>query len=191
MIIFSPVTPEQVILAMDKFKTSNWFGLDEISSFLLKAGISVLVEPLSQLFNLSLSAATFPYQWKIARIAPIYKGGKSDNRANYRQISVLPVISKLFEKLVYEQYYNYLVSNSLLYSQQSSFRTLHSVLTSLLKCTNDWYLNIENGKYTSVTFIDLKKAFDMVNHEIPINKLQLYSTATKLSIIPYQQETVL
>ena len=134
---------------------------------------------MSQLFNLLLSSATFPDQWKIARIAPTYKGGKSDDKANYRPISFLPVISKLYEKLFYEKYYNFLVSNNLLYSQQSSFITLHSVLTSLSKCTNDWYLNIENGKYTSVTFIDLKKAFDMVNYEIIINKLQLYGVAGK------------
>ena len=71
------------------------------------------------------------------------------------------------------------MSNRLLYSQQSSFRLLHSVLTCLLKCNNDWYLNIENGTYTSVTFIDLKEAFDTVNHEILINKLQLYGVAGK------------
>ena len=177
--IFSPVVSKQVMLAMSKFKTSNGFGLDEISSFFLKAGLSILAEPLSQLFNLSLSAGIFPDQWKIARIAPIYKDGKSDNRSNYRPISVLPVISRLFEKLVYDQYYNFLVSGRLLYSQQSSFRLLHSVLTCLLKCTNDWYLNIENGTYTSVTFIDLKKAFDTVNHEILINKLKLYGVAGK------------
>ena len=74
------------MLAMSKFKTSNGFGLDGISSFFLKAGISILAEPLSQLFNLSLSAGIFPDQWKIARIAPIYKDGKSDNRSNYRPI---------------------------------------------------------------------------------------------------------
>ena len=61
---------------MNKFKTSNRFGLDEISSFLLKD------------WNLSLSAGTFPDRWKLARIAPIYKDGKSDNRSNYRPISV-------------------------------------------------------------------------------------------------------
>ena len=156
--------------------SSNGFGLDEISSFFLKTGMSILAKPLSQLFNLSLSAGIFPDQWKIDRIAPIYKKGKSDN---YRPISVLPVISRLFEKLVYDQYYHFLVSNRLLYSQQSSFRLLHSVLTCLSKCTNDWYLNIENGTYSSVTFIDLKKAFDTVNHEILINKLQLYGVAGK------------
>ena len=71
----------------------------------------VLAKPLSQLFNFSLSAGVFPDQWKIARIAPIYKGGHSDIRSNYRPISVLPVISTLFEKLVNDQYHNFLVSN--------------------------------------------------------------------------------
>ena len=63
--------------------------------------MSILSEPLSLLFNLSLSAGIFPDQWKIARIAPIYKDSKSDNRSNYRPISALPVISRLFEKLVF------------------------------------------------------------------------------------------
>ena len=107
--IFAPVVSEQVVLAMNKIKTSYGYGLDEISSFFLKIAMPVLAEPLGQLFN-------FPDQWKIARIAPFYKVGHSDIRSNYRPISVLPVISKLFEKLVNDQYYNFLVSNHLLYS---------------------------------------------------------------------------
>ena len=103
----------------------------------------------------------------------------SDIRSNHRPISVLPVISKLFEKLVNDQYYNFLFSNHLLCSHQSSFRRLHTVLTCLLKCTNDWYLNTENGKYTSVTFINFKKAFDTVNHEILVKKLQIYGIRGK------------
>ena len=71
------------------------------------------------------------------------------------------------------------MSNHLLHSHQSSFRRLYSVLTCLLKCTNDWFLNTENGKYTSVTFIDLKKAFDTVNHEILAKKLQIYGIRGK------------
>ena len=177
--ILAPVVSEQVALAMYKIKTSHGFGLDEISRFFLKIAMPALAEPLSQLFNLSLSAGVFPNQWKIARIAPIYKDGHSDIRSNYRPISVLPVISKLFEKLVNDQYHNFLVSNHLLYSHQSSFRHLHSVLTCLLKCTNDWYLNTENGKYTSVTFIVLKKAFDSVTHEMLVKKLKIYEIRGK------------
>ena len=101
-----------------------------------------------------------------------YKDGSEDENSNYRPISVLPVISRLFEELVYDQFYGFLNVNKLLFSQQSSFRLLHSVLTCLLKCTNDWYLNLENSEYTAVTFIDLKKAFDTVSHDILIQKLE-------------------
>ena len=65
------------------------------------------------------------------------------------------------------------------FSRQSRFRRLHSVLTCLLKCTNDWYLNIDSGQYTSVTFIDLKKAFDTVNHDILLKKFGLYGARNK------------
>ena len=139
----------------------------------------VLAGSLSRLFNMSMSLGIFPDEWKIARVAPIYKDGSEDENSNYRPISVLPVISRLFEKLVYDQFYGFLNVNKLLFSQQSSFRLLHSVLTCLLKCTNDWYLNLENSEYTAVTFIDLKKAFDTVNHDILRQKLEHYGVKNK------------
>ena len=76
--------------------------------------------------------------------------------------------------------------NKLLFSQQSSFRLLHSVLTCLLKCTNDWELNLENSEYTAVTFIDLKKAFDIVNHDILIQKLTgaLWGSKQRDTLVP-------
>ena len=70
---------------------------------------------------------------------------------------MLPVLSRAFEKVVYNQLYDYLDSNRLTYKHQSGFRSLHSVVTSLMAGTNDWYLNIDRGKYTGLIFIDLKK----------------------------------
>ena len=89
-----------------------------------------------------------------------------DDRSNYRPISVLPFISMLFQKLIFNQFYEYLDANKSLYEHQSGFRLLHSVATSLMASTNGWFLNIDKGKYTGLIFIDFKKAFDTVDHEI-------------------------
>ena len=97
-----------------------------------------------------------------------------DDRSNYRPISVLPFISRLFEKLIFNQFYEYLDANKSLYEHQSGFRLLHSVTTALMASTNDWYMNIDKGKYTGLIFIDLKKAFDTVDHEILLDKLKMY-----------------
>ena len=114
-------------------------------------------QPLSQLYNLSLSLGLFFACWKIARVAPVFKDGPADESSNYRPISVLPVVSRLFEKLIYDQLYHYLDSNKLIFGKQSAYRQLHSVLSCLLKCTKDWYLNLEGGRYTAVTFVDPKR----------------------------------
>ena len=89
-------------------------------------------------------------------------------------VSVLPAASRLFEKLVYDQLYRYLDENKLICLPQSGFRSLHSVVTCLLKCTNDWHVNIDKGKFTAMIFIDLKKAFDTVDHGILLDKMKFY-----------------
>ena len=137
-------------------------------------GIEVLAPSLAQLFNLSLSTGRFPNSWKIARVAPIHNKGPKDDRSNNRPISVLSVISRLFEKLVFGQLYSYLDRNKPIFCKYSGFRRLHSILTCLLRCTNDWYMNIDRGEYTAALFIDLKKAFDTVDHEILLAKLNFY-----------------
>ena len=145
--------------AYKDFKTSNGYGTDLISVFFVKVGIEVLAPLLTQLFNLFLSTGRFPDSWKIARVAPIHKKGPKDDRSNYRPISVLSVISRLFEKLVFGQLYSYLDRNKLIFCKQSGFRSHNSVLTCLLRCTDDWCMNIDRGEYTAALFIDVKKGF--------------------------------
>ena len=82
---------------------------------------------------------------KIARVSPAYKENNKSDPNNYRPISVLPIISKIVEKIVFSQLYFYLIENDLLEDSQHGFRPMHSTHTALLEATNDWYLNIDNG----------------------------------------------
>ena len=85
--------------------------------------------------------------------------------------SLFALVTRLFEKLIFNQFYVYLNANKLLYEHQPGFRLLNSVTTAPLASTNGWYLNIDKVKYTGLIFIDLKKVFDTVDNEIVLKKL--------------------
>ena len=131
------------------------------------------LKSLTHMFNKSVKKREFLVLWRAARVIPIFKRDKS-SKENYRPISVLPVVSWLFERLLYNQLYQQLHTNDLLAPSQSGFRTLYSTATALLKCTDDWYSGLDVGEYVGVMFIDLKKAFDTVDHQILIHKLAYY-----------------
>ena len=118
-------------------------------------------------------ANIFPDDWKLARVTPIFKKGKKDDMDNYRPISVISVVAKIFEKLIFEQLYEYLNNNNLIAASQSGFRPLHSTLTALMEATDKWSINIDNGLLNGVIFIDLKKAFDTIDQTILLQKLQM------------------
>ena len=144
--------------AIGKIKTAKNFGHDNISSYFLKLALPFTSGSLAHLFNIAIETSTFPDSWKIARVTSIFKEGDKCERSNYRPISVLPVIARLFEKLVFDQLYRYFDENGFLSPDQSGFRALHSTVTSLLKCTDNWDSGLDTGQMTGLTFIDLKKS---------------------------------
>jgi hypothetical protein len=147
-------------------------GLDQISNKVLKLAAPVIYKQLTDLFNLSLKSREYPDDWKLAKVFPAFKAGERNDPNNYRPISVLSTISRVFEKLVYEQIYHYLNNNNLLDSRQSGFRSLHSTVTTLLDLTNQWCFNIDRGLISGVLFLDLKKAFDTVDHQLLLTELE-------------------
>ena len=155
-------------------------GFKEISSKCLRDALLVLIPQLSYIFELAIKTGIFPDKWKIATIVPIFKGGNKEDVANYRPVSLLPVTGKIFEKILHYQLVNFLDDNDFLSDKQNGFRKDRSTLGSIVNFTSDIFEAINDRKFIVAAFIDLKKAFDTVNHKILLEKLFLAGIKGKL-----------
>ena len=171
---FQWINVQKVIKLLKAIDVGKATGLDKIPNRLLKIAADVVAPSLTGIFNQSLVTGIFPSDWKMAKVSPIFKNGSKSDLNNYRPISVIPTVAKIFEKIIYDQLYQYLNENGLLNSGQSGFRSLHSTLTALLETNDSWCVNIDRGLLNGVIFIDLKKAFDAIDHEIILKKLTKY-----------------
>ncbi|CAB4041085.1 Hypothetical predicted protein [Paramuricea clavata] len=149
-------------------------GLDKISTKLIKQAGDTITESLLEVFNISLRTGIFPDDWKFAKVTPIYKAENKTLCENYRPISVISNIAKIFEKLVCRQLNTFLDNNNIIVKNQSGFRRNHSTETSLLQSTEMWLKSMDQGQINGLIFLDLKKAFDTIDHQILLSKLQAY-----------------
>ena len=114
------------------------------------------------MFNLSLTLSTFPSGWKYANVTPVVKKDCPSNLKNYRPISLISILAKVMERLVYKHIYNYLIDNNLITSHQSGFTPGDSAVNQLLYITNEFGRALDEGKEVRVVFCDISKAFDRV-----------------------------
>ena len=131
--------------------------------------------PISFLINRSFTTGIFPSALKTSKVIPVFKNkGSNQTVDNYRPISLLSNIDKIFEKLVYSRLISFLELHNVLSEKQFGFRKKHSTNDALISLTEEIRRSLDSGKLSCGVFIDLQKAFDTVDHEILLHKLKLY-----------------
>ena len=150
---FQQFTDLEVRTALRELIANKATGVYGISSRLLKDGADVLAYPLTFLFNLSVQQCKIPGEWKKAKVMPLYKSGAKSDPKNFRPISVLPVVSKVYERLVHNQLASYFDENNLLCTFQSGFRKKHSTETAVTYFADQILMGMDKGLVVGAVFI--------------------------------------
>jgi retron-type reverse transcriptase len=169
-----PVSHQEIISNMLTFSNSQFIGSDGLNPIIIKSTITYLARPLEYIFNLSFATGIFPKLMKDAIVTPIFKNGDNLEPGNYRPISILTIFSKLLEKLFYNRLIQFVNNNSILHDNQFGFCAGKSTSTAIACVLTSILNKINNKKPTIFALLDLKKAFDFINHELLLTKLNCY-----------------
>ena len=169
---FHSIEVNNIVLALTNLKVNKATGLDKIPAKVLRISADIIAPSLTYIFNSSLYTGIYIDEWKRTQVIPIYKSEDRRKCENYRPISILPIVSKVFEREVFRQLYAYFSNNSLLSKFQSGFQPKHLTLSALIQMCDDLLKNMDNGEINCVVFLDVRKAFDSINHEILIDKMR-------------------
>ena len=160
-------------------RNTNTCGVDGMSSRMIKNTFNVIGHIILKLVNTSLAHGTVPDSWKISLVYPIHKGGALNNPAHFRPISVVPLLSKITERIVQEQLYTYFSDHSLFSPTQHAYRRNHSTQTALLT-VSDYILSAMNRReIVLIVMLDCSKCFDTIDHETLLSVLAVYGIDTK------------
>ena len=164
----------EVTKIIQSLKSTKSAGHDGIRPGHLKSCGHILTEPITHLINLSLSTGKVPSQLKLARVIPVYKKDDPTEPGNYRPISLLSIINKILEKVMCKQLTNFLEKQKIIYKYQFGFRKKHSTVQAVIEIVENIIEELDKGNTIAGLYLDLSKAFDCVDHEILLYKLNHY-----------------
>ena len=172
--ILTPTNTEEIEDIIKTLNIRKSIGPNSIPTKLLKQFSKEISIPIEKLINLSFETGLFPDALKLTRIIPVFKNGDSLQCNNYRPISLTSNISKIMEKLAHQRLYLFLENNNVLYDKQFGFRNKHSPNHALIEITEKIREALDKRQFVCGIFVDLQKAFDTVNHDILLDKLNYY-----------------
>lgn len=173
-IFLDPIDEREVFRLLMSLPNKFSAGLDEIPVKILKHVAHFISEPLADIINESFTTGTFPDSLKGAKVVPIYKNGEPTSVENYRPISILPSLSKIFERALYDRLYKYFSSFNIFTTHQYGFLPKKSTELAIYNTINYIMENLDNKNKVAGIYFDLSKAFDNINHELLIQKLEGY-----------------
>ena len=174
-ITVSPDDVRRILLSLDDNKAT---GPDRIPATLLKCCAPYISSSLSDLFNKSLSSGKIPAEWKVSNIIPIPKGGVKNDVSNFRPISLLPIVSKVLERCIYDQIINHVSSQ--LHNLQFGFLRGRSTTSQLLQVLHEIGKSLDQRIQTDILYLDFSKAFDKVDHKLLLKKLSNFGICGNL-----------
>ena len=170
----SPVTIIEIEEEISNLNSSKAVGPFSISVYLLKLLKIYLSVPLETIFNLSFNSGCVPDHFKIANVIPVHKKDSVTCVNNYRPISLISTFNRILEKLMFKRLSSFIEKHNILYDRQFGFRCKHSTTHATLLIADRIQKAIEDGQFSCGIFLDFSKAFDTVNHNILISKLNHY-----------------
>lgn len=169
-----PVTEEEILHTVQHLKSKPTKDIYGLSTDLIRAVKNEIAGPLTYLINICFSEGYFPMELKIARVIPVHKGGEDDCCNNYRPISLLPVISKVFEGVLKTRLLDFFENSNIFSDSQHGFRGQRSTTTAAMRVMRKIIEAFDKNENLHMSLYDLSKAFDTVNHENLIKKLDYY-----------------
>ena len=172
-LFLEPVVADEMKSIILNLKESS-SGYDDVSAKIVKSISHIIIEPLTHSLNLSFSHGVFPNELKIAKVIPLYKSKDKMLFCNYRPVSILPLFSKIYERIMYNRIIKFITKNNILYKYQFGFRKNHGTNVALFYMFDKIIKSLEEGQIVMGLFLDFRKAFNTVNHQILLKKMYKY-----------------